>query len=81
MSRTIANTVAEAIRETLISPNVSDSNWEPANVVDSLARIGDGIHLHVKATAAAGERIGSGLDAVAAAICNLAEAVRESSRK
>jgi hypothetical protein len=30
------NDLAGALRETLISPNVSDSNMEPANVVDAL---------------------------------------------
>jgi hypothetical protein len=32
-------TVANALRETLISPNESDSNLEPANVVDGLFAI------------------------------------------
>ena len=31
--------VAAAIKATLISPNVSDSNWESANVVDTLNQI------------------------------------------
>jgi hypothetical protein len=31
--------IAEAIQATLISPNESDSNWEPANVVDGLYAI------------------------------------------
>jgi hypothetical protein len=31
--------LAEALRETLISPNECDSNLEPANVVDSLFAI------------------------------------------
>jgi len=46
------NNTAEAIRETLISPNEWDQNSEPANVVD-------------------------GLFAIARAIRDLAEAVRE----
>jgi len=33
------NNVAKAISESFISPNVSDSNWEPANIVDVLERI------------------------------------------
>lgn len=33
------DTLASAIRETLISSNVCDSNLEPANVVDALANI------------------------------------------
>jgi hypothetical protein len=35
--------IAEAIRSALISPNVADYNGEPANVVDALARIADGL--------------------------------------
>lgn len=30
--------IAEALIQTLISPNVSDRNFEPANVVDALDR-------------------------------------------
>ena len=33
------NNVANAITESFNSPNVSDSNWEPANIVDVLERI------------------------------------------
>jgi hypothetical protein len=33
------NPIAQAIYDTLISPNVPDSNLEPANVVDALAHI------------------------------------------
>ncbi len=36
--------VANAIVETLRSPNVSDSNFEPANVVDVLNHLGNGAH-------------------------------------
>jgi hypothetical protein len=36
--------VADAIRATLISPNVADSNFEPANVVDALALIARAIY-------------------------------------
>ncbi len=37
-------TTADALRDTLISPNVSDSNFEPANVVDALAGIAQAIN-------------------------------------
>ena len=37
---TIENEIAYAIRRTLESPNVCDSNLEPANVVDALDRLG-----------------------------------------
>ena len=36
--------IALALRETLMSPNVSDSNWEAANVVDVLAMVARAIH-------------------------------------
>jgi hypothetical protein len=32
--------IAQAIRDNFTSPNVSDSNLEPANIVDALDRIG-----------------------------------------
>jgi hypothetical protein len=68
MSRTATNN-ADAIREALISPNVFDSNGEPANLVDV-------IHRQARNIQAAGEWIGSGLDQVAAAIHDLADAIR-----
>ena len=40
MSRIANDQLADAIRETLISPNESDANWEPANVVDAIANAG-----------------------------------------
>jgi len=33
------NSTAQALRDTLVSPNVADSNFEPANVVDALDKI------------------------------------------
>ena len=36
----IAEMLTEAIRASLISPNVPDSNLEPANLVDTTDRIG-----------------------------------------
>lgn len=41
---TTQRTTAEALYETLISPNESDSNMEPANVVDGLFAIAKAIH-------------------------------------
>jgi hypothetical protein len=58
--------LAEAIRATLIRPNVSDSNWEPANVVDVLEDLAN--------------KVGRGLDGIADAIRDLAEAIRERER-
>lgn len=37
--------VASAIRETLQSPNETDSNWESANVVDGLYFLGRAVRL------------------------------------
>jgi hypothetical protein len=38
------NRVARAIGAAFISPNVMDSNWEAANVVDALAMIARSLH-------------------------------------
>ena len=37
--KTAAGVIAEAISANFTSPNVSDSNFEPANVVDALDRL------------------------------------------
>lgn len=54
--------IANAIRQTLISPNVMDSNFEDANIVDvlsdvanGLCRIAKAIEKHAEATAKANE--------------------------
>jgi hypothetical protein len=81
MSRTNAHSVAEALRDTLISPNVSDANWEAANVVDTL----DGIRGAIKALSLTHESVGDrvadaindGLGKMARAIDGLAQATRE----
>lgn len=36
--------IANAFREVFISPNVNDSNFEPANVVDAIAYVGKAIY-------------------------------------
>lgn len=77
------NLTAHAIMETLMSPNVCDTNLEPANVVDVLAAIGRAIdrlgidddnrsviEKHADAIREAGSMI-------AHAISDLATAVRE----
>jgi hypothetical protein len=81
--------VAEAIRSTLTSPNVADSNWEAANVVDALDSIGTRIALGLRDRDSAdaptciresGERIADALMSagreIASAITGLAEAIR-----
>jgi hypothetical protein len=50
---TKSSDVAEALRETLISPNVADSNWEASNVVDALDSIGSRIASALRELAAA----------------------------
>jgi hypothetical protein len=48
---------ANALKECFISPNVSDSNLEPANIVDVIENLSRGIH-----------RIADALDRIAAAM-------------
>jgi hypothetical protein len=84
--------VADAIRDTLCSPNVSDSNFEPANVVDALESIaralrqlgfygpGDNpgaIEGHSMMLRDGAARISESLGGIASAITDLAEAIRE----
>jgi hypothetical protein len=64
--RKIDMTTAEAIRSVFVSPNIADSNLEPANLVDVMANL---------AQAAWG--ISKGLDRIAKAIDGLAEAVKD----
>lgn len=54
-SRTSTQTdrIADALRATLISPNESDANYEPANAVDAIAQAGRNI-------ARALDRLGNG---------------------
>ena len=40
--------LCEVIRTCFISPNVSDSNWEPANLVDVVDRAGDRVASAIK---------------------------------
>ena len=41
--------INDAIREVFISPNVSDSNGEAANVVDAMANVANGLFRIAKA--------------------------------
>lgn len=71
--------LADAIRDTLISPNCSDSNMEPANVVDGLyavaQSIGRGLKLLGNADASTPQ---GGLEAHGAAIIEGAEKIARS---
>ena len=84
--------IAEALRYSLVSPNVADSNLEPANVVDvlhdiavSLNRLGladastdmGALEAHALAVKEGTEAIAGGLGLIAEAIVDLAAAVRE----
>ena len=53
--------IAEAIRHALTSPNVTDDNYEAANLVDTTQRIASGTHK----IAAALERVAEAIFAVA----------------
>jgi hypothetical protein len=78
MSRTTnANSVAEAILTALISPNVCDSNFEPANPVDVLDGIRGAIKAHALAVESVGDRISDGLNKMAQAIDGLARAIQK----
>ena len=44
MKQTERDPVSEALIRTLISPNRLDSNLEPANLVDVLGQVADGLH-------------------------------------
>lgn len=81
--------IARAILNVLISPNVSDSNFEPANVVDALQGIGELIRSAARslgngdastpmgAIEAHGKAVTDAAGAIAEAIRDLADAVRE----
>jgi hypothetical protein len=43
------NPIADALLNTLTSPNEMDSNWEQANVVDALGKISRGCHAIARA--------------------------------
>jgi hypothetical protein len=58
MAKEKTDPIAEAIHHTLTSPNVADSNFEAANVVDAL----DSIAKAIWALAAAVREVGTKLD-------------------
>jgi hypothetical protein len=80
----VSEAVEKAIRAALESPNVADSNFEAANVVDVLNYIAGAGGQIAKSIAPKGATLTEsvvgltgGMYAVAAAIDRLAEAVRE----
>ena len=92
-SKPARDQLADAVRETLISPNVADSNLEPANVVDVIANGANGLFSIAEALQRLGNADAStpmgGLEALGASIKNagaklagsldnIADAIRES---
>ena len=85
--------IGNALFGVFTSPNVSDSNYEAANMVDVIDRLGHQIQnaakwlgngdasTHMGALEAHGKAVLEGCTAVASAISDLAEAVRQLGRK
>lgn len=48
--------VSKSIHANFTSPNVSDSNWEPANVVDAIAKVAYAINRLAEAVEALGPK-------------------------
>jgi hypothetical protein len=78
--------LASALRDALISPNVSDRNLEPANVVDVLKMIADALSGlafgdagSVSPATNLGEFIGEAAETIAGGLHNVADAIREAS--
>ena len=76
---------ADAIRSTLISPNVPDSNMEPANVVDVIAgggiNIKKGITNHGEMMLQSAKTVQQGLLEIASALHRVADAINAKSFK
>ena len=85
--------IGNALFGVFTSPNVADSNYETANLVDVVDRLGRQIMhaakwlgngdaiTHMGALEAHGKAVLEGCTAVASAISDLAEAVRQLGRK
>lgn len=63
--------VANAIREVFISPNVADSNLEPANVVDTIQQVASGLYAVRNSIA---PNVAGGTDAAGGHVTSLTEA-------
>jgi len=81
------NAIAKAIKATLISPNEADSNLEAANVVDGLFFLARHIRNGLLWTGAGeskdslGEAMEHASARIAAALNNVAEAIREGNKE
>jgi hypothetical protein len=51
MPKQQANELADVLREVLVSPNETDSNYEPANLVDVVAQAGRDVRAGLEAVA------------------------------
>lgn len=79
----------ETLRACFISPNVSDSNWEPANMVDAIDALGSSVERAARSLGnadactpmggleALGKQIGETGELVADALNNVAAAIAE----
>jgi hypothetical protein len=79
--------LAAALRETLISPNVSDDNWEPANVVDVLNKVARaltwmsfGDNTNKGPGEVLGERVKEAAHEIAVGLSDVADAIRQAAR-
>lgn len=96
MTQTGEGQLARAIKQTFMSPNENDSNYEAANVVDGLYSVARALHAlgngnaatHMggmealgKAVLDSSEQIASAMGGIADAISDLADAIRESKAK
>jgi hypothetical protein len=86
MTNTKTDRLADTLTNVLTSPNVSDSNGEPANLVDVFDRIGDALWRTAKwfdqltpmeAIENHGEAVKEAAETIASAIHDLAAAIRE----
>jgi hypothetical protein len=76
MTEKEAKTIAGAISSAFISPNVGDSNWEPANIVDVVDGLSDAIinAAHLLGTNHAASPMGA-IEAHSAAILEASEKI------
>lgn len=86
MNATKTDRLADTLANVLTSVNVSDSNGEPANLVDVFDRIGDAVWRVAKwwdqltpmeAIESHGEAVKEAAETVASAIHDLADAIRK----
>jgi len=56
MSKTEKDQLVQAMYDLFQSPNVSDSNWEPANLVDAIDRCADGLFAIAEAIKSKGDK-------------------------